>query len=178
MWECWGYPSCSTPSPFPPPRIEQQERPGWRSRLGCSETNPEWYHSAVSQRPTPVPKCHQEGSATLRTLCPTRVVLPQAPVAFPWDRSGPGCAGRCCPSACSLRIQTQEERNQDWADHQTSAWRRGGAGTQGTRGSGRGTPGSPMGTPFDSQGPLPSVPPPPCHSCRPGACGAGNAGPA
>lgn len=55
---------------------------------------------------------------------------------------------------------------------------RGGAGAQGTRGSGRGTLGSPMGTPLDSKGPLPSVPPPPCRSCPPSACGAGNAAPA
>lgn len=123
MWECWGHPSCSKPPPSPPPRIEQQERPGWRSRVGCSETNPEWYHSAVSQRPTPVPKRHQRGSAALRTLHPIRAVLPRAPGAFPWDRSGPGCAGRCCPSACSLGIQTQEKRNQGWADRPTSARR-------------------------------------------------------
>lgn len=71
IWECWGHPSCSMPPPSPPPCIEEQEKPGWRSsRLGCSETNPEWHHSTVSQRPTPVPKRHQRGSAALRTLCP------------------------------------------------------------------------------------------------------------
>lgn len=123
MWECWGHPSCSTPPPSPPPRTEEQERPGWRIRLGCSETNPEWYHSAASQRPTPVPKRHQQGSAVLRTLHPTRVALPRAggfSLGQEW--------ARLCREVLPLRLlprdsQTQEKRNEGWADRQTSARR-------------------------------------------------------
>lgn len=172
-WECWGHPSCSVPSPSPPPRTEEQERPGWRSRLGCRETNPEWYHSAVSQRPTPVPKRHRRGSAALRMLR----FYPE-PVAFPWDRSGPGCAGRCCPSACSLRIHRPRRKGTraglGWPDRQTSARR--GQGTRGRPRHSRQRPGDTWqshGDTLRSKGPLPSVPPLPCRPC-----GAGNAAPA
>lgn len=94
-------------------RLEEQ--------LGCGETNPERYHSEVSQCPTPVPKRHQRGSAALRTLCPTRVVLPRAG-GFSRGQEW----ARLCREVLPLRLlprdsQTQEKRNEGWADRQTSA---------------------------------------------------------
>lgn len=123
MWECWGHPSCSMPPPSPPPCTEEQERPGWRSRLGCRETNPEWHYNAVSQRPTPVPKCHQRGSAALRTLRSTRVVLPRAG-GFSLGQEWARLYWEVLPLRLLPRdSQTQEKRNQGRADRQTSAQR-------------------------------------------------------
>lgn len=162
MWECWEHPSCSMPPPSPPPRTEEQERPGWRSRLGCSETNPERYHSAVSQRPTPVPKRHQRGSAALRTLRPTRVVLPRAG-GFSRGQEW----ARLCREVLPLRLlprdsQTQEKRNEGWADRQTSARR--GRGRRGRPRHSRQRPGDTRQSHGDtprSQGTPPLGPPAP-----------------